>query len=65
MSNTEIVISALPDLCGLPPSKAVSTNSKTDCCSRSNCLSNTNTGTLVPPLLVCTFRLKWLFALIW
>uniref|UniRef100_A0A3B1JPA6 Uncharacterized protein n=2 Tax=Astyanax mexicanus TaxID=7994 RepID=A0A3B1JPA6_ASTMX len=57
-SITTTVIFIVPDLCGFPPSKAVSVRWITGCFSRSKALCSTNSGdTLCSPML-CTSREK-------
>ncbi|KAJ0002456.1 hypothetical protein NQD34_007605, partial [Periophthalmus magnuspinnatus] len=49
---TVIVMSAVPDLSGDPPSNAVKTISCFFCCSRSRGVSSTSSANLLPSLRV-------------
>uniref|UniRef100_A0A8C3MDC9 Uncharacterized protein n=1 Tax=Geospiza parvula TaxID=87175 RepID=A0A8C3MDC9_GEOPR len=58
MSVTLMRTWTVPDLSGSPPSTAVSTSSKELCFSRSNALSSTNSGCLLPSELSLKAREK-------
>uniref|UniRef100_A0A8C4MJI0 Uncharacterized protein n=1 Tax=Equus asinus TaxID=9793 RepID=A0A8C4MJI0_EQUAS len=58
MSKTSMRTRAVPDLGGVPPSTAVRVNLNSGCSSRSNALSSTSCGNIMPSALSCNLRWK-------
>uniref|UniRef100_A0A673ZI36 Uncharacterized protein n=1 Tax=Salmo trutta TaxID=8032 RepID=A0A673ZI36_SALTR len=63
LSRTRIVISAVPDLAGFPPSTAVKSSLCTACFSLSSEVFSTSSGIFWPPW-VFMFNRKWSLSLI-
>uniref|UniRef100_A0A670IJR1 Uncharacterized protein n=1 Tax=Podarcis muralis TaxID=64176 RepID=A0A670IJR1_PODMU len=59
LSRTTMVIRAVPDSTGSPPSQAVRMSWCSDCCSRSKGCSSTSSGKSLPSFTFFTLSEKW------